>query len=195
MISSLASQSSYVSKTSYKSTIRVEFTESVNSISEDEKLEAFKKAVWKELDSLPWNSGVDVSIQITDSAFKRMMNDDDFKNRMMSKIHEDASVCRSPIVSCLLVIDENGYRGVSYNDYYMSNVAFKSHSKHKDSFYVKKAKTKEVNEAWEKARQRRDKEREIREEEYWKKYFANKDFAHQKQVAGLYYNNIPLAEA
>ncbi|MBQ8134119.1 MAG: hypothetical protein IJ192_06945 [Clostridia bacterium] len=60
---------------------------------------------------------------------------------------------------------------------------------------MKKAKTKEVNEAWEKARQRRDKEREIREEEYWKKYFANKDFAHQKQVAGLYYNNIPLAEA
>ena len=60
MISSLASQSSYVSKTSYKSTIRVEFTESVNSISEDERLEAFKKAVWKELDSLPWNSGVEV---------------------------------------------------------------------------------------------------------------------------------------
>lgn len=194
IISSMESQSSYVSKTSYKSTIRTEYAESVNSMSEDEKLEAFKKEVWKELDSLPWNSSVDVSIQITDSAFKRMMNDDDFKNRMMSKIHEDASVCRSPIVSCLLVIDENGYRGVSYNDYNMSNVAFKAHSKHKDSFYVKKAKTKEVNEAWEKAKQRKERQREILQEEYWKKYFANKAFVHQEQVANMYYNNVPVAD-
>lgn len=65
------------------------------------------------------------------------------------------------------------------------------HSKHNDSFYVKKAKTKEVNDAWEQARIRRDKQREVREEEYWNKYFADKAFAHQEQVASLYESSIP----
>ncbi len=183
--------SSYAYRTTTKTDVRTENTEKTEFMSEDEKLDAFKKEIWKELDSLPWNSGVNVSIQITDSAFKRMMTDEDFKNRMMSKMHEEASVCRSPIVSSITCIDENGYKGVTYNDYDMANTAFKAHSKHKDSFYVKKAKTKEVNNAWEQARIRRDKQREVREEEYWNKYFADKAFEHQEQVASLYESSIP----
>ena len=186
--------SSYAFRTSMNTAVRTESTEKIEFISEDEKLEAFKKEIWKELDSLPWNSSVNVSIQITDSAFKRMMTDEDFKNRMMKIMHEDASVCRPPIVSSLTCIDENGYKGVSYNDYDMANTAFKAHSKHKNSFYVKKAKAKEVNDAWEQARIRRDKQREVREDEYWDKYFANKAFAHQKQVAGMYESNIASAD-
>jgi hypothetical protein len=154
-------------------------------------LEAFKKEIWKELDSLPWNSSVNVSVRITDPAFKRMMTDEDFKKRMMKIMHEEASVCRPPIVSSLTCIDENGYKGVSYIDHDMAKTAFKAHSKHKDSFYVKRAKAKEVNDAWEQARIRRDKQREVREEEYWSKYFSNKAFVHQKQLACLYESSIP----
>ena len=58
-----------------------------------------------------------------------------------------------------------------------------------------KAKTQEINDAWEKAQQRRDKQREIREEEYWNKYYACKAFAHQEQVANLYYNSVLVADA
>ena len=183
------------SKFASKSTTRTEFTESVDSMTEEEKFEAFKKEIWKELDSLPWNGGVSVSIQITDSAFKRMMTDEDFKNRMMSKMHEEASVCRSPIVSSLTVIDENGYRGITYNDYGMGDTAFKVHSKHKDSFYVKKAKSQEIDDAWKKSKQKRDRQRDIREEEYWNNYYARKTFAHKEQVADLYYNNLPIASS
>ena len=89
MISAVENQNSCITKTSYKSTVKAEFTEAVDSKSEEEKLEAFKKEIWKELDSLPWNSSVSVSIQITDSAFKRMMTDEDFKNRISDRIYGD----------------------------------------------------------------------------------------------------------
>ena len=59
---------------------------------------------------------------------------------------------------------------------------------------MKKAKTQEINDAWEKAQQRRDKQREISEEEYWNKYYARKAFAHQEQVANMYYHNILVEE-
>lgn len=193
MITSI-NTSSYALRASMNTTVRTESAEKTEFMSEDDKLEAFKKEIWKELDSLPWNSSVNVSIQITDSAFKRMMTDEDFKNRMMKIMHEEASVCRPPIVSSLTYIDENGYEGVSYNDYDMANIAFKAHSKHKDSFYVKKAKSQEIDDAWKKSQQRRDKQREIREEAYWDKYFARKALAHQEQVADLYYDNVPIVD-
>lgn len=189
MITSI-NASTYALRASLNTAVRTDSTEKTEFMSEDEKLDAFKKEIWKELDSMPWNSSVNVSIQITDSAFRRMMTDEDFKNRMMKIMHEEASVCRSPIVSSINCIDENGYKGVSYNDYDMANIAFKAHSKNKDSFYVKKAKAKEVNDAWEQARIRREKQREVREEEYWSKFFANKAFVHQEQVASLYESSI-----
>lgn len=185
---------SFASRVSLNAAVRTENTEKTEFMSEDEKLEAFKKEIWKELDSLPWNGGINYSIQITDSAFKRMMNDEDFKNKMMRIMKEEAHAGRSPIVSSLNWIDENGYKGISYNDINTGSTAFKAHSKHKDSFYVKKAKAKEVNDAWEQARQRRDKQREIREETYWNKFFSRKAFAHQEQVANLYYDNVSVAD-
>lgn len=109
-------------------------------LSEAEKLEVFKKKIWKEIDSWPRCSSISESIQITDSAFKRMMNDDDFKNKMMKLMKEDADVGRPPIVAGITWIDENGYRGISYNDSSIGVAAFEAHSKSKNSFYVKKEK-------------------------------------------------------
>lgn len=181
-------------RTSAKTTVRAENTEKTEFMSEDEKLEAFKKEIWKEIDAMPWNSCMNTSIQISDGAFKRMMIDEDFKNRMIKALRTEA-VAETPAmpsgVTTLIWVDENGKKGFAYQDIDAGRKAFKTHSKHKDNFYVKKAKAKEVNDAWEQARIRREKQREVREEEYWSKYFANKAFMHQEQVASLYESSIP----
>ena len=86
----LVNMNSYAYRTSMNTAVRTDSTEKTEFMSEDEKLDAFKKEIWKELDSMSWNSSVNVSIQITDSAFRRMMTDEDFKNRMMKIMHEEA---------------------------------------------------------------------------------------------------------
>lgn len=48
-------------------------------LSESEKLENFKKEIWKEIDSMSWGSNI--SVQITDSAFEKMMVDKEFKKQ------------------------------------------------------------------------------------------------------------------
>lgn len=37
-------------------------TEQTTELSDAEKLENFKKEVWKELDAMPWNDNADISI-------------------------------------------------------------------------------------------------------------------------------------
>ena len=149
-------------------------------LSEEEKLEVFKKEIWKELDSLPWNNSVNVSIKITESAFKRMMTDTDFKNRMMDKMREEASACKSPIVSSITMIDENGYRGITYNDYNMADTAFRAHSKSKDSFYVKRAANKSIQDQLYKKAAEKKKLEEKRLQEAAEKRQAYTDFLNEK---------------
>ena len=110
----------------------------------------------------------------------------DFKNKMMGIIREEASACKPPIVSCMDRIDENGYKGISYNDWNMSKAAFGTHSKDKDSFYVKRAKQQEVNDAYEKARVRRQEQKEYREKKYQASQYLKDVLAHQDEVARLF---------
>ena len=88
----------------------------IEELSESEKLENFKKEIWKEIDSMPWQC--DISIHITDDAFKRMMDDNDFKDRMLSKIQEDASDSGIKGGGTILNITESGYSGFSWMDGY-----------------------------------------------------------------------------
>lgn len=99
-----------------KSVSQVKKTEEVKELSEEEKLVEFKKEIWKEIDSMPW--GCDISIHITDDAFKRMMDDNDFKDRMLSKIREDASVSGIKGGGTMLNITESGYSGFSWMEGY-----------------------------------------------------------------------------
>lgn len=141
LTSAINKSSSQTNRTeSYSATFegKISQTEKVE-LTEEEKLEAFKKEIWKEIDSWPRHPMVSESIQITDGAFKRMMTDEDFKNRVMGLMREDALVGRPPIVFGMTTVDEHGYSGVAYNDYNMGKDAFEAHSKGKDSFYVKKA--------------------------------------------------------
>ena len=141
LTSAINKSSSQTNRTeSYSATFegKISQTEKVE-LTEEEKLEAFKKEIWKEIDSWPRHPMVSESIHITDGAFKRMMTDEDFKNRVMGLMREDALVGRPPIVFGMTTVDEHGYSGVAYNDYNMGKDAFEAHSKGKDSFYVKKA--------------------------------------------------------
>ncbi|MBP5553479.1 MAG: hypothetical protein J6X94_01265 [Lachnospiraceae bacterium] len=193
MITSI-NASSYTVRASMNTTVRTESAEKTEFMSEDAKLEAFKKEVWKEVDAMPWNSCMNTSVQISDKAFKRMMNDKDFKDRMISSLHREAVGGRPPGDTTLIWVNEDGLKAFAYLDIEAGHQAFAAHSRHKDSFFAKKAKAKEVNYAWEQAQLRRDKQREIREEEYWNKYYARKALAHQEQVANLYYDNVPVVD-
>lgn len=118
-------------------------------LSESEKLENFKKEIWKEIDSMSWGSNI--SVQITNSAFEKMMVDKEFKNKMMNIIREDAHGSNMMCGGTLINIDENGYKGYSYMQDHTKEAgrAFDAHSKDKDSFYSKKCKKDELNELWE----------------------------------------------
>ena len=148
----------YVGKTQKTSAQKTTFAEKViqtgktdSEISETEKLEAFKKEIWKEIDSLSWGSSI--SIQITDGAFEKMMNDPEFKDKMMKLIKEDARGSHMMCGGTLININENGYSGYSYMADHAkeANTAFEAHSKDKNSFYAKKvAKKQEYEEFLEK---------------------------------------------
>lgn len=184
LISSVGDAYSYTAVISKKSTVQTERI--VPTMSKEDKLEAFKKEVWDEIDRMPWNTGMNTSIQITDKAFERMMNDADFKDRMMSALQKEAVAEQPPGDTVLIRIDNNGKKAYAYMDIEVGHQAFAAHSKDKDSFYVKKAKKDELNKAWEQARVRRQEQREYREKKYNAEQYLKKVFAHQDMMVNLY---------
>ncbi len=155
-------------------------------ISETEKLENFKKEIWKEIDSMSWGSNI--SVQITDSAFEKMMVDKDFKNKMMNIIREDARGSNMMCGGTLINIDENGYKGYSYMQDHAKEAgkAFETHSKDKDSFYSKKCKKNELNELWEKERLKKRQYQEKIDDEYMERLRLQGIFQHKEDIAKLY---------
>lgn len=105
-----------VSAYSKKSVSQAEKGNEVTEVSEEEKLAEFKKEIWKEIDSMP--RACDISIHITDDAFKKMMDDNEFKDRMLGKIREDASVSGIKGGGTILNITEAGYSGFSWMEGY-----------------------------------------------------------------------------
>ena len=76
LASAINKSSSQTNKTEAYSAIfegKIAQTEKVE-LTEEEKLEAFKKEIWKEIDSMSWGSNI--SVQITNSAFEKMMVDE-----------------------------------------------------------------------------------------------------------------------
>ncbi len=135
----------YTGRTQKNAVSGASFTErtaQTQEVSDAEKLENFKKEIWNEINSMPW--GANTSIQITDGAFRKMMEDGEFKNKMMKIIREDAVGSNKMCGGTLINIDENGYKGYSYMADHAKEAgsAFAAHSKDKDAFYVKKAEKK-----------------------------------------------------
>ena len=165
---------------------KTESTSAVEELSEEEKLEAFKKEIWDEINSFSWNPSMNISIQITDGAFKRMMEDSDFKDRMLNMIQKESIAAQPPGNTSLTWIDESGYKGYSYIDISAGEMAFKAHSNDKDSFYVKKAaKKQDYFELWEEKRLRQELYQKEQAEEAlkaeWQNRALNEEAAEKKQ--------------
>lgn len=191
-ISSIYTNTGYtnnVSKsTSKQKTTNTEKTEQTAELSDAEKLENFKKEVWKELDSMSWNSKADISIQITDKAFERMMKEPEFKNQMMKIMREESMAATSGV--SLTWIDENGYQGYSYMEGY-GKEAFAAHSKDKDSFYTKKAtKKQDYNEIYEKERQQKKLQQEKLDDAYWDSVDLKRNLLKKEQASKAYESNL-----
>ena len=153
----------------------------IEELSEIEKLENFKKEIWKEIESMPW--GCDISIHITDGAFKRMMNDSDFKDRMLSKIQEDASVSGIKGGGTILNITEAGYSGFSWMEGYPgeSSAGFSAHSK--SAFYSKQVSYKQdYMELWEEKRYEREIQREKMERAYEEQLYLKRHWARKERA-------------
>ncbi len=184
-------------KTSAKGTTfaeKVAETGSTQELSEAEKLEAFKKEMWNEINSIPRSSSISWSINITDEAFERMMNEPEFKDKMMSLIREDAAAGRYPIVCSITMIDENGYKGYSYNDTNVGNTAYSSHSKDKNNFYKQKATNKfnsnDLTEYYEKQRREREFQQEMRDKEYFDHKRLTEYWNKRQSAAASYEANV-----
>lgn len=145
-----------------------------------------KEKEMKEIDSMSWGSNI--SVQITDSAFEKMMVDKEFKNKMMNIIREDARGSNMMCGGTLINIDENGYKGYSYMQSHTKEAgrAFEAHSKDKDSFYSKKCKKDELNELWEKERLKKRQYQEKADDEYMESLRLKEIFQHKEDVAKLY---------
>lgn len=176
-ISSLRSQGiNYsVSKTENVKTESSDKVSGSTECSEAEKLKAFKQEFLKNIESMPYNKGISVSVQITDGAFKRMMKEPKFKNEMIDTLKEDAITSNTPPVGTVLTkVDENGYSGYSYCK--ENEEAFAAHSNDKDSFYSKKAIKKNDYEAESK---KKELERMFKQKMQSKEYYEN--LAEKKQ--------------
>ena len=138
-----------------------ERTAQTQEVSDAEKLENFKKEIWNEINCLPW--GANTSIQITDGAFRKMMEDGEFKNKMMKIIREDAVGSNKMCGGTLINIDENGYKGYSYMAYHAKEAgsAFAAHSKDRDAFYVKAEKKREYMKLLEEKRAQAKRQQEM----------------------------------
>lgn len=155
-------------------------------LNESQRLELFKQEIWKEIDRMPWNSSISESIQITEGAFKRMMEEPEFREKMMSILRQDALAGRPPISHGITMIDENGYSGYSYNFGY-GKEAFEIHSKDKDSFYVRRATYEMDYEGlWEEEWRARQEQREERWGEYEEALLKRKTLYRQRLATSLY---------
>lgn len=158
--------------------------------SEAEKLEAFKKEIWSEISNMPYKQQMNLSIQITDKAFERMMKEPAFKEEMLSVLKEDAYASNRSMASTTLTwIDESGYRGYSYNE--GGEEAFSAHSNNKNSFYSKKAVTKKNSEdVWKERTLERAYQQKMLEKEYSDELINKQLESHREQIARLYEQNI-----
>lgn len=168
-----------------RKTVGEEKIANIEELSETEKLENFKKEIWKEIDSMPW--GCDISIHITDDAFKRMMDDNDFMDRMLSKIREDASVSGIKGGGTILNITESGYSGFSWMEGYEKEGSAGVEAHAKDSFYYKKVSHKQdYMELWEEMRFEREVQREKLDKEYEDRLYMKQHWAKKERATSAY---------
>lgn len=191
-------QNNVATTKSTKSVNSTEETGSTQELSEAEKLEAFKKEIWNEINSMPRSSSISWSIQITDGGFTRMMEDEEYKEKILNYLREDAAAGRPPITTSICRIDENGGTGAAYGFGYGEDI-YKAHSNDKDSFYTKKAKnnsdSSDLTEYYEKQRRERELQKELRDKEYFQHKRLTEYWSRRQSAAASYEANILTADS
>ena len=92
-------------------------------------------------------------------------------------------------------IDEDGYSGVTYNDYDMGKATFDAHSKDENTFYVKKASHKpDYMELWEERQHEREVLREKLDKEYEKQLYMKQHWSRKERASMAYEANIMEAK-
>lgn len=120
-----------------------------------------------------------------------MMDDSDFKDSMLSKIREDASVSGIKGGGTIPNITESGYSGFSWMEGYPreASAGFSEHSK--NAFYSKKVSHKQdYMELWEERRYEREVQREKLDTEYEKQLYLKQHWARKERAATAYESNI-----
>ena len=172
-----------------KSVLQVETAKEIKEVSEAEKLAEYKKKIWQEIDAMPWGS--DVSIQITDEAFEKMMNDGKYEDKIMNILREDACGSNTMCGGIVITIDKNGYRGFSWMEFYEKEgkAGVEAHSK--NSFYSKKFSDKpDYMELWEKRRAERELRQQELDKEYVDRLYRSRSLMKKEQVSAVYEANI-----
>lgn len=134
---------------------------------------------------MPWGS--DVSIQITDEAFEKMMNDDKYKDKIMNILREDASGSNIMCGGIIITIDGNGYRGFSWMEFYEKEgkAGVEVHSK--NSFYSKKFSNKpDYMELWEERRAERKLRQQELDKEWVDKLYRSRSLLNRERVSAAY---------
>ena len=172
-----------------RKTIGEEKTTNVAQLSEAEKLENFKREIWNEIDSMPWRC--DISIHISDEAFERMMNENDFKDRILNVIREDASVSGIKGGGTIINVDESGYSGFSWMEGYAKegSAGVKAHSQ--GSFYYKMTCNKQdYMDLWEERQHKREVQQEKLDRAYVEQLHMNRYWARKERIAAAYESRI-----
>ena len=161
----------------------------IKELSEEEKLVEFKKKIRNEIDVMPW--GCDISIHITDDAFKRMMDDNEFKDRMLNTIREDASVSGIKGGGIILNITESGYSGFSWMEGYAKEGSARVKTHSQGSFYYKMTcYNQNYMELWEERRHKREVQQEKLDRAYVEQLHMNRYWARKERIAVAYESSI-----
>lgn len=116
---------------------KVSETEKADNITQEEELEQFKREIYGEISKITTHPTVgNVAIQISEDAFKRMKEEPEYKEKILSLLRRDLTGTYAPGKASLLIrvgSTLEDYRGDSWNINYDSEF----HGRSQNSFYKK----------------------------------------------------------
>ena len=111
---------------------------STKEMSEAEEMAAFKKEFYAELDRIPKNGTItNLAINISEEAFKNMIDNPEYRAKIMSALQRDLTSSFAPLKASLLLTvgaTEKDYRGDSWSGPNNDSEFF---ARSQDSFYKK----------------------------------------------------------
>lgn len=188
-----------------KSTKNINSTEeagSVDSVStKDMTMEEYKAYIYDEISKLPVSASqmsTSFSIHISEKGFEAMKNDPDYEKWVLNKLKDDFAVndpwssrCGGSYTVHYFGATKEEYQGIGwYEGYNNGNGQKEFDSKSKNSFYVKKSKTQDLNGIWEEKLLERERQQELRDKEYFQHKRLTEYWNKRQSAAASYESNV-----